>query len=129
MIIEDYLAIIIPYMAGAFQAIGVFILAIAGIKAIYLFVKSGFDFGDKDTAVELTKAMSLSLSFKLAAEILKTVTVHSMEEFKVLAAVAFLRVALHFVLYWELKVAHKSEKVKAKVEKNIVDKVVDNLDL
>ena len=100
---------IIPYIAGTLEAIGVFIIALAGIKALILFIKSGFNFGDQHTAIVLTKAMSLSLSFKLAAEILKTVTIHSMEEFKVLAAVAGLRVALHFVLYWELKVANHED--------------------
>jgi len=116
VIIEHYLGIIIPYIAGALETVGVFIIALAGVKSFYLFVKAGFNFGDENVAVELAKAMSLSLSFKLAAEILKTVTVHSMDEFKVLAAVAALRVALHFVLYWELKVANHSENLKEKIE-------------
>ena len=116
MIIEHYLGIIIPYIAGALEAVGVFIIALAGVKALILFIKAGFNFGDEHTAVELAQAMSLSLSFKLAAEILKTVTVHSMDEFKVLAAVAALRVALHFVLYWELKVAKHSLQASEKVE-------------
>ncbi len=118
MIIEHYLGIIIPYMAGSLEAVGVFIIALAGIKALILFIKAGFNFGDEHVAVELAKAMSLALSFKLAAEILKTVTVHSMDEFKVLAAVAALRVALHFVLYWELKVANHSLHTNDKTEKS-----------
>lgn len=119
MIIEHYLGIIIPYIAGALEAVGVFIIALAGVKALILFIKAGFNFGDERTAVELAKAMSLSLSFKLAAEILKTVTVHTMDEFKVLAAVAVLRVALHLVLYWEIKVAHHSEDLKEKAQSKL----------
>lgn len=110
MIIEHYLGIIIPYIAGSLEVVGVFIIALAGAKGLFLFVQSGFNFGDEKVAIELAKAMSLSLGFKLAAEILKTVTVHTMEDFKVLAAVAALRVALHFVLHWEIKVANASEE-------------------
>ena len=121
MIIEHYLDIIIPYMSGALELIGVFIISLAGIKSFYLFIKVSFNVKDKNVAIELAEAMSLGLSFKLAAEILKTVTVHSMDDFKVLAAVAVLRVALHFVLYWEIKVAHQTEALKVKVESNIVE--------
>lgn len=117
MIIEHYLGIIIPYIAGSLEAVGVFIIALAGAKGLFLFIKNGFNFGDEKVAIELAKAMSLSLGFKLAAEILKTVTVHTMEEFKVLAAVAVLRVALHFVLHWEIKVANATEEHEHKEQK------------
>ncbi|NLK42852.1 MAG: hypothetical protein GX300_00455 [Tissierellia bacterium] len=36
MIFEHFLEIIVPYIAGALEAVGVFIIALAGIKGIYL---------------------------------------------------------------------------------------------
>jgi uncharacterized membrane protein len=119
VIIEEYLSLIIPYISSTLEAVGVFIISLAAIKGCYLFVKAGFDFGDETVAVELAKAMSLSLSFKLAAEILKTVTVHTMDEFKMLAAVAILRVVLTLVLYWEIKVATHSEDLKEKEKEKL----------
>ena len=105
MIIEHYLQIIIPYISGSLEIIGVLIIALAGIQATIMFIQAGINFGDEHTTILLAKALSLSLSFNLAAEILKTVTVQTMEQFTILAGVATLRVALYFVLYWELNVA------------------------
>lgn len=108
MIIEHFLELIIPYITGALEAIGVFIITIAAIRGISQFIKNGFNFRDDDVAIDFAKAMSLSLEFKLAAEIIKTVVIRTLDEFIILAAVAILRVVLTFVLHWELKSGAKS---------------------
>ncbi len=116
MIFEHFLEIIVPYIAGALEAVGVFIIALAGIKGIYLFIKNNFNFGDEKIAIELAKAMSLSLSFLLAGEILHSILTRTIEGLIVLVGIAALRVGLHFALHWELKEAeaHKEEKKLAK---------------
>ncbi len=108
MIIEHFLEFIIPYITGSLESIGVFIITIAAIRGIYQFFKNGFDFKDDDVAIDFAKAMSLSLEFKLAAEIIKTVVIRTIDEFIILAAVAILRVVLTFVLHWELKSGAKT---------------------
>ena len=100
--------VIIPYITGSLESIGVFIITIAAIRGIYQFFKNGFDFRDDDVAIDFAKAMSLSLEFKLAAEIIKTVVIRTLDEFIILAAVAILRVVLTFVLHWELKSGAKT---------------------
>jgi uncharacterized membrane protein len=63
--------------------------------------------------------MSLSLEFKLAAEIIKTVLIRNIDEFIILAAVAILRVILTFVLHWEITISGKEiENKKASNELN-----------
>jgi len=99
---------IIPYITGSLESIGVFIITIAALRGIFQFVKNGFDFKDDDVAIDFAKAMSLSLEFKLAAEIIKTVVIRTIDEFIILAAVAILRVVLTFVLHWELKSGAKT---------------------
>ena len=108
MIIEHFLEFIIPYITGSLEAIGVFIITIAAIRGISQFLKNGFNFRDDEVAINFAKAMSLSLEFKLAAEIIKTVVIRTLDEFIILAAVAILRVVLTFVLHWELKSGAKS---------------------
>ncbi|MBU5428256.1 DUF1622 domain-containing protein [Tissierella pigra] len=103
MIIEEFLELIIPYITGSLEAIGVAIITIAALRGIFQFIKNGFDFRDDKVAIDFAKAMSLSLEFKLAAEIIKTVIIRTIDEFIILAAVAILRVVLTFVLHWELK--------------------------
>ena len=60
MIIEHFLEMIIPYITGSLESIGVFIITIAALRGIFQFVKNGFDFKDDDVAIDFAKAMSLS---------------------------------------------------------------------
>lgn len=53
--------------------------------------------------VSFTQAMSLSLEFKLTAEIIETVIIRDLNEFAILAALAILRVVITIVLHWDLK--------------------------
>jgi uncharacterized membrane protein len=114
MIIEHFLELIIPYITGSLETIGVAIITIAALRGIFQFMRNGFDFRDDEVAIEFAKAMSLSLEFKLAAEIIKTVVIRTIDEFIILAAVAILRVVLTFVLHWELKSGAKNVEVEGK---------------
>ena len=103
MEIEIFLERVIPYITGSLETVGVFIIVLASIKTFYQFVKGGFNFDDEEIKMELAKALALSLEFKLAAEILKTVIVRTLDEFIILSAVVILRVILTFVIHWEIK--------------------------
>lgn len=113
MFFEHLLETIVPYISGAIETVGVIIIFLGAIKSLYIFIKNGFDLGDKEAAVTLAKAMSMSLSFLLAGEILHTLLTRTIEDLIVIVGIAGLRVGLHFVLHWELKEAnggHKEEK-------------------
>ncbi len=107
--IESSLELFIPYITGFLETIGVIIITIASIKAIIGFIKSGFDFGNENLKIELAKALALSLEFKLAAEILKTVIIRTLDEFLILAAITFLRIIISFVIHWEVDAREKKE--------------------
>lgn len=70
----------------------------------------------------MAKALSLALSFLLAAEILHSILTKSVQGVIVLLGIAALRVGLHFVLHWELKQAechhHDHHKQDEKLAKN-----------
>lgn len=108
LIIEKFLEYIIPYITSSLELIGVSIITIAALRGVMKFFKNGFDFKDDLVAISFAKAMSLSLEFKLAAEIIKTVVIRTIDEFIILASVAILRVVLSFVLHWELKTGAKN---------------------
>ena len=93
----------IPYIAGVLETIGVIIIVVGALKGIYLFVKNGFKFDNVSVAIEMAGAMSLSLSFLLAGEILHSILTRTIEGLIILAGIAAVRVALHFVLHWEIK--------------------------
>ncbi|MGO1469488.1 MAG: DUF1622 domain-containing protein [Tissierella sp.] len=103
MIIHEILEMIIPYITGTLELIGVLIIVIAGVRAVKNFLFNRFNFKDDRIGVNFAQALSLSLEFKLGAEIIKTVVIRDLDEFIILAAVALLRVILTIVLHWELK--------------------------
>lgn len=103
MVIEHLLEIIVPYITSTLELIGVVIISIAAIRGVFQLFKNGFNFRGGDISIDFAKAMTLSLEFKLAAEIIKTVVIRTIDEFIILASVATLRVVLTFVLHWELK--------------------------
>lgn len=112
MIIEHFLEAIIPYITASLEAIGVFIIVIGAIRGIFRFTKNFVSINKQDVSIDFAKAMSLSLEFKLAAEIIKTVVVRTLDEFIILASVAILRVVLTFVLHWEMKSASAEQNLE-----------------
>ncbi|CZQ90254.1 Hypothetical protein Tpal_1235 [Trichococcus palustris] len=103
MNLHHLLAILIPILASLIESVGVIIIVYGCIKALYMFAKDGFDLNNSNPKLELAKALAFSLEFKLAAEILKTVVIQTIDEFIVLAAIVVLRVVLTFVIHWEIK--------------------------
>lgn len=105
MYIEHFLEQIIPYITAILELIGILIIIFSSSKAIIDLIKNRLDFSKDEIKIKLAKALAFSLEFKLAAEIIKTVIVHSIEEFLVLSSVVILRVILTFVIEWEIKSA------------------------
>lgn len=112
MIIEEFLMKVIPYISGSLEIIGVLIISLGSLEAIYRLIKSKFNFGDESLKINLAKALTLSLEFKLAAEILKTVVIRTIDEFIVLSAVVILRVVMTFVLQWEIEASNKEKRLE-----------------
>lgn len=114
MIFEHILEWIIPYFYGALEMVGVAIIVIGSIRALVAFILSKFNFEDEDVKIQLAQALALALEFKMAAEILKTVTTRTIDELVVLSIIVILRVILTFVIHWEIKTSHEEKMKKAK---------------
>lgn len=99
---ENVLEIIIPPIAGILELIGVLIIAIYAFISVWDLVAAKFDLENVSIKLKLAKALELGLEFKLAAEILKTVIIRSLDEIIILSAVVILRVILTFVIHWEI---------------------------
>jgi uncharacterized membrane protein len=102
MILEHIMDAIIPYTIHLLEAMGVFVIAFTALKAFAQYALKTFNFTDDTIKIELAKALALGLEFKLAGEILKTVTIRSLDEIYILAAVVALRIVLTFVVHWEI---------------------------
>src|SRR5690554_3521840 len=103
LIIEDVLIAIVPYIIHLMESMGVFVIVYSAIKAFLQYARNLFDFSDDSIKIELAKGLALALEFKLGAEILKTLTIRTLDEMLVLASIVLLRVVLTFVIHWEIE--------------------------
>ena len=97
--VEHFLEILIP----GCELMGIFVIAVSSLRAFFFYIKGLVTKTQSDIKFQLANGLALSLEFKMAAEILKTVLVRDFEELTVLGAVIFLRALLSFLIHFEMK--------------------------
>lgn len=102
-VLESSLEVIIPLC----ELMGIFVVTVTALSAFGRYLKSLLTGELRDIPFRLAGGLALSLEFKMAAEILKTVVVRSLEELAVLGVVILLRALLSFLIHFEMKqIAH-----------------------
>jgi len=94
----------LPILIHLFELMGILILTLGVFTAFYHYIQKKFFKKDINIKYEFADVMITTLDFKLAAEILKTVTIKSMDELVILASVFIIRIIMTFVLEKEMKI-------------------------
>ena len=102
-VVEIFLEILIPVC----ELMGITIVAVSAGTAFWQYVKSLIRQIPCNVKFQLANGLALSLEFKMAAEILKTVLIRDFEELIVLGAVIFLRALLSFLIHFEMKESYR----------------------
>ncbi len=89
--------------AYTLELVGIIIIIVGSIRALirlinYLRLKQSLHL-----IIDLRKALSLALEFKMGAEIIKTVIIHNLEELAILGVVIIIRALLAFIIHWEIR--------------------------
>jgi len=98
-LVERSLEVLIPLC----ELIGIFVVAVSAISSFYQYLKSMMTHKRINVKSQLANGLALSLEFKMAAEILKTVVVRDFGELAVLGAVIVLRALLSLLIHFEMK--------------------------
>lgn len=98
----NFLHTVIPPLVEAIELLGAIIIIFGVVKAVYFLIRNGFNFRNEELIIEIASALSLSLEFILAAEILMTLVVNDMNQLMLLGVLLILRIIITFVLHWEL---------------------------
>ena len=80
------------------DVIGATVLMITVFKSLYYYVRK-----DRHVKLMLAQGIALALEFKLAAEVLKTVTIRDWNELFILGTIIVLRIAITLLIHWEIK--------------------------
>ena len=98
--------------------IGLVVLLTAVFKSVWAHFHK-----DLHVKLMLAQGIALALEFKLAGEVLRTVTVRDWSELVVLATIIVLRGAITLLIHWEIK----TEKAEQEAEKLLEAKLKPNM--
>ncbi|MDP4089044.1 MAG: DUF1622 domain-containing protein [Bacillota bacterium] len=103
MLLTKLLEGAVPYIVHFLEIMGIIIMLFSGIRAFSKYLRNFGKADQNKIKIEFAEAVALALEFKLASEIIKTVTVRSMNELMILGTVIILRVVLTVLTSWEIK--------------------------
>ncbi len=98
--------------ASSLELIGILIIVIGSCRALVRLFQCLVTKRPFHVVVDLGKALSLALEFKMGAEIIKTVTIHNLEELAILGVVIIIRALLAFIIHWEMRIEEKEKTLK-----------------
>ena len=114
-IMTQYHAFLYPFAeltAGVLELVGILIIIVGSVRASVRLLQCMRTKKPFHVVVDLGKALSLALEFKMGAEIIKTVIIHNLEELSILAVVILIRALLAFIIHWEIRTEKNEEKLE-----------------
>lgn len=100
---ERIVEFIIPEIIGIIELMGIIVIIIGSVKSFYMYGRSLFKHVHYPIKLSLGNALALGLEFKMGAEILKTVTIRTIDEIMILGAIIVLRALLSVLIHYEVK--------------------------
>lgn len=100
---EHFINIIIPVLVHILELMGIIVITMGSFKAFYHICMQALFKRNYEVKHQFATALATGLEFKLAAEILKTVLIRTLDELVILGAVFLLRVLMTIVIDWEIK--------------------------
>lgn len=114
--LHDFIELVLPYMISILEIIGIFIVFWSGIFGFWQYFQNTFMKKNHNLQEKLANGLALGLEFKMAAEILRTVLIQSLDELYMLGAVILLRALLSLLIHYEIKHPKKGKKTEKSSE-------------
>ncbi len=108
---KNFLHPLAEISAGILEMVGIIIIIIGSLRALVRLFKCVIKKQPFHVVIDLGKALSLALEFKMGAEIIKTVIIHNLEELAILGVVIIIRALLAFIVHWEIHLEEKAGSI------------------
>lgn len=105
--LEHFVEVFLETLIPICELMGICVVAVSAFSAFWQYIRSLATRTPCDVKARLANGLALSLEFKMAAEILKTVLIRDFGELTVLGAVIILRALLSFLIHFEMKHSEK----------------------
>lgn len=109
---KDVLYGLAEIAASTLELVGILIIIIGSTRALIRLFRCLIKKQQFHVVVDLGKALSLALEFKMGAEIIKTVIIHNLEELAILGVVILIRALLAFIIHWEIHTEEKERNLQ-----------------
>ena len=119
--LHDIISLILPHMISILEIIGIIVVFWSGISGFWQYFQITFMKKSIDLQSNLARGLAMGLEFKMAAEILRTVLIQSLDELYMLGAVILLRALLSILIHYEIK-HPQNEHQKTKNEMHQTEK-------
>ena len=119
--LHHFIQTIGPIISSICELIGIFIVVVTVVMAFYDYAKCLIRRTPSNAKFQLANGLATSLSFKMAAELLKTVIVSQISELILLGAIIILRAMMAVMLHFEMK--HSRPLEVATEEHKLVDEM------
>lgn len=110
LFLKEFLHPVAEISASILELIGIVIIIVGSCRALVRLIRNVLKKKGFQVVVDLGKALSLALEFKMGAEIIKTVIIHNLEELAILGIVIIIRALLAFIIHWEIQLEEKTEQ-------------------
>jgi uncharacterized membrane protein len=116
--LHHVIEIVLPIIISILEIMGIFVVVWTAVHEFWEYIQNTFMNKKLDIQTNLAEGLATGLEFKLAAEILKTVLIQSMEELYILGAVILLRALMSVLIHIEMKGSNigKGKKNEQKTE-------------
>lgn len=114
--LEHLVEVILEVLIPLCELMGIFIVAVSALSSFIRHLHGLLTRTPNNVKFQLANGLALSLEFKMAAEILKTVLIREPGELVVLGAVIILRALLSFLIHFEMKQTHHTPGSQSKME-------------
>lgn len=104
---KEILTIVAEIAANTLELVGILIIIIGSGRALVRLFQCLVKKHPFHVVIDLGKALALALEFKMGAEIIKTVIIHSLGELAILGVVIVIRALLAFIIHWEMRLEEK----------------------
>lgn len=105
---KDFLYPLAEISASILEMIGIIIIIFGSFRALVRLFQCMIKKLPFHAVIDLGRALSLALEFKMGAEIIKTVIIHNLEELAILGVVIIIRALLAFFIHWEIRLEEKN---------------------
>ncbi len=112
---EIFLEKILLSIIQILEGMGILVIIYGALSAFYHYCRINIFKREQNYPVkhQFATAMAMGLEFKLAAEIIKTALIETLDELLILGAIFILRIAMTFVIEYEVRYDDKMKQANS----------------